>query len=122
MGDPVDVKTYFSPIRMVAGQKDPVILEVAIKNSTQESQLVTVIVKMPFSLGFDRVGLMREKLKRIGYVKAGAEKTVPVQIYGKPMIREGEYPVDVRVIYHPERYDKTENEVRQTTTLRVIGK
>ena len=45
---------------------------------------------------------------------------IPVLIYGKSTIAEGEYPISIKVFMHSERYDKTENEYTLETKLRVI--
>ncbi len=118
----INISTRFNPIRMIAGQREPVILDVVVRNKTEKIQLVSVLVKVPFSLGFDKVGLMRESRKRVGYVSPGNEKVVPFQIYCKPNIKEGNHPIDIAVSTHSERYDITEREYGNVTELRVISR
>lgn len=114
------ITTSFSPIRMIAGQKEPVILNVYVKNNSETSKMATVFVKIPYSLGFDKIGLERDLRRRIANIKSGAEKTVPILIYGKSTISEGEYPVSIKVYMHSERYDKSENDYSLETKLRVV--
>lgn len=118
----IGVSTRLNPIRMIAGQREPVILDVVVRNRTEKMQLVSVLVKVPFSLGFDKVGLMRESRKRVGYVGAGNEKAVPFQIYCKPNIKEGNHPIYITVATHSDRYDVTEREYDNSTELRVIAR
>ena len=116
----VFLASYFNTIRAVAGQKEPVILEIVLRNTEQESKLMSVTVKIPFDLGFDSVGLMRETRRRLGYVGAGEEKKIPIALYCKRNIKEGTYPIDVTAYIHPDKYDKTIVSVPHKTQLRVI--
>lgn len=116
------ISSGFNPMRVVTGQKEPVILEIKIKNRSDESKLASLVVKAPFSLGFDRVGLFRETRRRIGYIKGGMEKIVPIQIFPKPNIQEGEYKINIKVMSHADRYDKLEDMYEHSTTLRVISR
>ena len=116
------ISTNFSPIRLIEGQTDPVVLNIYLRNSDEGSKLVSMLVKVPFSLGFDRMGLSRENRKRIGYVKPEAEKTIPVMLYPKHSIKEGLYPIEIKIREHLDRYDTTEKEYSVKTELRVIGR
>jgi uncharacterized membrane protein len=118
----LSVQTQFTPIRALEGQKEPVVLDVYINNKGEDTKLISVVVKAPFSLGFDKTGLMRESRKRVGYIKPNTEKVVPFQIYCKPMVKAGEYPVEVSVFTHPDRWDQTDREYRANTSLRVISR
>jgi uncharacterized membrane protein len=114
--------SYFDTIRAVAGQREPIILEIELRNDEQESKLVSLLIKVPFSLGFDSVGLMRETRRRIGYLKAGEEKKVPLPIYCKTNIKEGVYPIGIRAQIHPDKYDKVLKEISHKAELRVISR
>jgi len=116
----VFLTSYFDTIRAVAGQRDPVILEIVIRNTEEEAKLFSFIVRVPFSLGFDNVGLMRETRRRLGYVKAGNEKVVPIPIYCKKNIKEGLHPIEITAYTHPDKYDKVLESATHKTQLRVI--
>ena len=116
------ISSGLSPIRLIEKQETPVVITICLKNETDKSKLVSLIVKIPFSLGFNKIGLERETRRRIGFIKAGEEKTVPIMIYPKSTIIEGIYPIDARIKIHEERYDKVEKEYNLRTELRVIGK
>ena len=117
----VFLASYFNTIRAVAGQKEPVFLEIVVRNTEQESKLMSVAVKIPFDLGFDSVGLMRETRRRLGYVGAGEEKKIPIALYCKRNIKEGTYPIEVIAYIHPDKYDKTLASFNHKTQLRVIS-
>ena len=116
------VSTNFSPIRLIEGQTDPIILNIYLRNNDEESKLASLTVKIPFSLGFDKVGLSRENRKRIGYIKPESEKVIPVMLYPKHSIKEGMHPIEIKIREHLDRYDKTEKEYSIKTELRVIGR
>jgi uncharacterized membrane protein len=116
------VTASFSPIRIIVGNNDSVLMNVYIKNKDADSKVASLIVKIPFSLGFDRSGLSRETRRRIGYVKPDSEKTVPIMLYPKSTIQEGEHKIEVRVFEHKDRYDRFDKEYVFNTALRVIGR
>ena len=43
------VRTSFTPIRMIAGQKDPVALAVEVTNKSERTKSYSVSVKVPFA-------------------------------------------------------------------------
>jgi len=116
------ISSSLSPMRLIEKQETPVVITVYLKNETDKSKLVSLLVKIPFSLGFNKIGLEREARRRIGFVKAGEEKVVPIMIYPKSTIIEGIYPINTRVKIHEERYDKIEKEFELKTELRVVGR
>ncbi|MBI1973363.1 hypothetical protein HYS54_00975 [Candidatus Micrarchaeota archaeon] len=119
----IQVSSSFNALRMVAGQKDPILLEVTLKNAGKEPVFASASVRLPFMLGFDQIGLMREKQERVGLVGAGGEKTVSFRIYCKPLIRDGNYDITANVNLHPpDRFDKTLNTIIHHTNLRIIPK
>ena len=116
----LSIKTRFTPLRMLVGQKEPVIMEVLIKHDEEQSQLANISVKTPSVLCFDRDGLVREHRKRTGPIKPGVEKVIPIMIYCKHNVEEGVYDINVRASIHPERYDKVVASDSTTAKLRVI--
>lgn len=117
----VSIKLRLTPIRLILGQKQPLIVDAIIKNSGAESRVVSVKVKLPQMLGFDGSCLVKEERKRVGFLKAGTEKTIPFKVYSSPIIREGVYSIIGQVTEHEnERYDKVQNVVEAVTELRVM--
>ena len=116
----IELKTRFNALRLVSGQKEPMLLEVTVNNPETVQRLVSITVKAPFALGFDKIGLMREQRKRVGYVKENSKQTVEFPIYGKPGISEGTYELKITAMVHPDRYDKEGQTVTTTANMRVI--
>lgn len=110
----------FNAVRAVVGQKEPIVLNITLRNNEETALLTSVIVKIPFALGFDKAGLMRETRRRLGLIKVGGDKTVPIPIYVRSTTKEGTYPVEIKAITHLEHYDKNDKEYAYSTTLRVI--
>ena len=116
------ISSNLSPLRLIEGQKTPAIITIYVKNESEETKMVSLLLKIPFSLGFDKMGLEREKRRRIGTIKPGTEKAIPIMIYPKSTIKEGVYKINTRVKIHEDRYDKTEKEFNLETDLRVVGR
>ena len=107
-------------LRIVSGQQEPVMMEINVRNTGEKEELVSVVVKTPFSLGFDRVGLIREKRARIDYLKPTEEKTVKFELYSKGKIEPGTLNIEVKAQTHPDRYDRTSEVFTENASLRVI--
>ena len=113
------VRTSFTPIRMIAGQKEPVALAVEVRNKSNRTKSYSVAVKVPFAFGFDRSGLMREHRIRIKDVNPERAKEAVFSIYGKFNIKPGFYDFDVIVREHDERFDKVVDQQHFEAKLRV---
>ncbi|MFC2175276.1 hypothetical protein ACFLQ2_05460 [archaeon] len=117
--DSMYVRTSFLPIRMIAGQKDPVSLGVEVRNRGKATRSYSVSVKVPFAFGFDRSGLMRDHRIRIKNVDPTKKKEALFSIFSKFNVKPGFYDFDVIVREHDERFDKVTDQQHCTTRLRV---
>jgi len=113
------VRTSFTPIRMIAGQREPVALGVEIRNKSKRTKSYSVSVKVPFVFGFDKSGLMREHRIRVKNVDPTKAKEAVFNIYGKFNITPGFYGFEVIVREHDERFDKVTDQQHFNTKLRV---
>ena len=116
------ITSSLSPLRLIEGRETPAVLTINIKNNFDESKIVSLIVKVPFSLGFNRIGLERETRRRIGFLKPGAEKSIPIMIYPKKTIKEGIYKIETKILIHKENYTKVEKGYLLETEVRVVKK
>ncbi len=114
------VKTRLTPIRMIIGQKEPVNLEVMLRNTGDGEVMTSVIVTTPPGLGLDRSCIAREKRQRLDYIKPGEEKTVNFKVFPKFNVKEGDYEILVNALTHPDRYDKISSKRTHKTVLRVL--
>jgi len=117
----LQLKAEFDRLRAVKGQKDPVGLNVRIKNIGEKPATATLLIKTPFSLGFDKIGLEREKRVRASEIKPDEEKSFSTHLYLKTSVKEGYIPMQIKLLEHPEgRFDKIDKEQMLELRLRVI--
>ncbi len=116
------IRTSFLPIRMVIEQKQPVTLNVEVKNTEESKRNYTVVVSLPGKLGFDRAGLEREHRIRLYDLEPGAWGEAKFKIWPKFGLKPGMYNIEVYVREHPEgRFDKDLSISRVEAQLRVIS-
>ncbi|MCD6523027.1 MAG: hypothetical protein J7K68_04720 [Candidatus Diapherotrites archaeon] len=114
------VRTSFTPLRMVAGRKETVILAVEVKNRSNTAKNYSVSVKLPFVLNFVGENLLKEKRVRLGGIEPNQSKDAIFKIYGKYNIQPGSYNIEITVREHEVRFDKATGQVKTTATLRVV--
>ena len=113
-------KTRLTPIRMIIGKKEPVNLDVIIRNPGDEDILTSVVVNVPPGLGLDPSCISREKRQRLDLVPAEEERTATFRIYPKFNVTPGEYEIVITILTHPDRYDKVSSKKEYKTVLRVL--
>ncbi|RLG22014.1 hypothetical protein DRN74_01215 [Candidatus Micrarchaeota archaeon] len=115
------LKLRLKPIRIIIKQRQPAILDICIKNAGELSALVSLKAKLSQQLSFDRGGLIREERRRIGYIKPGMEKHVPLNVFARPTAEEGFGEIMVAAFEHEDdRYDKVKETVSAKTELRLL--
>ncbi len=116
------IRTSYLPIRMVIEHKQPVTLNVEIKNTEETPRNFSVVVSLPGRFGFDRAGLEKEKRERIREVHPGEWGEARFRIYPKIGLKPGIYDIEVYVREHPiGRFDKDIAVFKTTAPLRVIS-
>jgi|GEM_PF-2187914 len=118
----IKASSSLSPIRLIEGQETPAVMTIYIKNNFKKSKIISLVVKVPFSLGFNKMGLERDVRRRLGFIKPGEEKAVPIMIYPKKTIKEGIYNIETKIILHEKDYSHFNKEYLLKTELRVVKK
>lgn len=113
------VRSVFTPLRLMAGNRDPVSLAVYVANKSDGVRNYSVTVKVPTTFGFDRTGMMHDQRNRIRAVQPGQTGETAFTIYGKFSVKHGFYPFSILVREHDERFDKTFDEKVLVTKLRI---
>ncbi len=113
------VRTSFTPIRMILGQKKPIALSVEVRNKGERVKNYTVSVRVPTKFGFDTSGLVSTHRMRIKNVKHGEAKDAVFTVFGKFGLTPGSYDFDILVREHGERFDQTLDQASVVTSLRV---
>jgi len=115
-----DLRCSFHPIRLPARKKDNIVLEVLVRNNSDQELLTSIVVIAPKELGFDQLGLQQEHESRLGFLKPGEERRVRLEVWSTQKTPPGLYPVKVFAISHYRDYAHVLNEVKKTIELRVV--
>jgi len=104
---------------MISGSREPVNLNVEVKNNTQQIKNYSISIKLNTFFGLDISMLMKEKRIRVMNVGPGQSKDAIFQVYGRYNLDPGFYDSTVVVREHADRFDKVLKEERTKATLRV---
>ncbi|MBN3037328.1 MAG: hypothetical protein JW834_02690 [Candidatus Diapherotrites archaeon] len=118
--DTMQVRTSFTPIRMMAAENQPVVMHVEVRNKSAINKNYSVTLKLPSELGFDAAFVMKEKRVRIANVEPNRAKDAVFTVFGKRRIQPGMYDMSVVVREHDERFDKSQKKEECKATLRVV--
>jgi uncharacterized membrane protein len=122
LANPFAVSVGFAPLRLSANARSSVDLVVKVKNISHSPQLVSVDALLPREalIGFDPACINKAAEKRVGELKAGETKEVPISIWSNNQTKEGNYTVHVTVYSHYIGYDKVLSYLKKSTSLRVV--
>lgn len=116
---PFIIRTRVHPLRLKAKHNDNVILEITVKNVTDEDQLTSVRIKTNKWVGTDITTLKKDKVIKLGTLKPEEEKTVECKIYSNSATPVGNHKVAVIVYSHFKDYDQIMNAVRKVIEIRA---
>ena len=119
-GPEFTISTSFRPMRLAARSNNSAELLVTLHNISGSSQMCSVVVELPKSLGFDSVGLHKTKELRLGTLDAGTQKDLSVSIYSSSQTPAGLYQLKLSVYSHYRDYAHVLNSVSKTLELRVV--
>ncbi len=116
------IRTSYLPIRLVIEHKQPVTLNVEVKNTEETTRNYTVVVSLPSKLGFDKAGLTKEHRERIYDLEPGEWGSAKFKIWPKFGLKPGVYDIEIYIREHPQgRFDKDIAIARTSAPLRVIS-
>lgn len=119
---PFRISYKFNPLRLKAHRDSKVVMAVEVKNTSGSRQLVSVDVGFPkgYKAGFDVSSSQKRHEARLGEMKAGETKTFAISIYGSPMTKTGEIPMEITAYAHYLNYNKVLVQSKKSAMLRVI--
>ncbi len=117
---PYRIFTEWMPYSLYANRNNSTTLNLKIKNMTKETLLTSVVVELPQGLGFDSMGVSKEREVRVGELAPDEEKNIGVDVYGGMKSDPGEYTVSLTAIAHYRDYGHVINAVKKRTSLKVI--
>ncbi|PIN96129.1 hypothetical protein COX86_03095 [Candidatus Micrarchaeota archaeon CG_4_10_14_0_2_um_filter_60_11] len=108
------------PLRLKAHTADYAQVEVHLTNTQPVESLTALVVTVPKGLGFEGSGLSQQREIRLGPLKPGERKTVPLKLWANGRTAPGNYPVRLVAIAHYRDYGHVLNEVGKGFSLRVV--
>lgn len=117
---PYRLVTEWVPYKMFSGRKSSVTLKVKLKNLTKEVLLTSLVVELPNKLGFDEIGMSKQRELRIGELAPDEEKEVNMSVYNSTDADPGDYTVSLAAIAHYRDYGHIINAIKKRTTVQVV--
>lgn len=119
-GSPFKVYTELVPYKLYANRKSNASLMVRVKNMTKEVLLTSVVAELPSKLGFDEVGVSRQREMRVGEIQPNEEREVRFDLFSNLNSDAGEYTMTLTAIAHYRDYGHVINAVKKRTTINVV--
>ncbi|MGC8478635.1 MAG: hypothetical protein ACP5NE_01765 [Candidatus Micrarchaeia archaeon] len=117
---PYRIVTELVPYHIESNKKSSATLFIKLANLTSEPVLTSIVVETPSQLGFDEMGLSKEKEIRIGNMKPKEEKEIKVEVYGGLSTDKGAYTVSLTAIMHYLDYGHVINAVKKRMIINVV--
>ncbi len=117
---PFMVATEWMPYKLYAGKKSSSNLSIKVRNLTKEVLLTSLVVELPPKLGFDGMGLSKEREIRLGEIAPGEEKEAGIGVYNGLDADSGEYTLMLTAIAHYRDYGHVINAVRKRVDVEVV--
>ncbi len=112
------IETELVPFRVFGDQ--PVRLFIRVTNPEREKRWIIVTVTTSEGLSLNRSGYKMREEYRLGPLKPRERKEVIVEIYRKPVAKEGDYPVEVKVEVCEDNYRYVVKEFRKMLRIPVV--
>jgi hypothetical protein len=117
---PYKLSVELVPYRLESGKKSSSMLYIHIANMTTESVLTSVVVETPQQLGFDEMGIAKQKEIRIGNMEPKEEKELKAEVFGGISTEKGSYTLSLTAIMHYRDYGHVINAVKKRLMVNVV--
>ncbi len=117
---PFRISTELVPYRLYSNKKGGASLFVKVKNVTKEVLLTSLVAELPQQLGFDEVGVSRQREVHVGELAPDEEKEVRMDIFNSLNADPGDYTMTLTAIAHYRDYAHVLNAVKKRATLNVV--
>lgn len=105
---------------MYANKNSNASLIVKVKNVTNQILLTSVVAEVPMSIGFDALGVSKQREVRIGELPPQEEREIKFDLYSNLTSDSGEYTLTLTAIAHYRDYGHVLNAVKKRTTINVV--
>ncbi len=116
---PYVVSTEFMPYRLYTGKKSTTTMSIRLKNATNDVLLTSLVVELPNKIGFEEIGLAKEREIRLGELAPSEEKELSFSLRNSIDADKGEYTLSVTAIAHYRDYGHVMNAVKKHVVLKV---
>jgi uncharacterized membrane protein len=117
---PFRISTELVPYRLYSHKKGGSSLFVRVRNMTKEVLLTSVVAELPEQLGFDEIGMAKQREVHVGELAPGEEHEVRMDVFNTLNADPGEYTLTLTAIAHYRDYAHVLNAVKKRTTLNVV--
>jgi uncharacterized membrane protein len=117
---PYKLSTEWVPYKLYSNRKSSSTLVVRLKNVTNEILLTSVVAELPKQLGFEAVGLSKEREVRVGELPPGEEREVRLEVYSSMNTDPGDYTLNLTAMAHYRDYGHVLNAVKKRVSLEVV--
>lgn len=117
---PYKLSVELVPYRLEAGKKSSAILYIHLANMTTEPVLTSVVIETPPQLGFDEMGIAKQKEIRIGSMNPREEKELRAEVFGGFNTEKGSYTLSLTAIMHYRDYGHVINAVKKRLMVNAV--
>ncbi|MGC8651712.1 MAG: hypothetical protein ACP5UH_00460 [Candidatus Micrarchaeia archaeon] len=118
---PYRISAEMVPYRIYANRNSSATMVVKLQNNTNEILLTSLVAELPQPLGFDELGVSKQKEVRLGEIAPHDEKEIRLDIYGGLNSDPGEYTVTLTAIAHYRDYGHVLNAIKKHTIVNVVN-
>ncbi|HZX20143.1 MAG TPA: hypothetical protein VFF13_03965 [archaeon] len=118
----LQIETNFIPFRMKLARREPVMLKVTLKNMNETEELVSYDLVLARALSLDKGGFKSKETVRIGNMTPGQKHEQYFQIFPRPIVQEGEYPLKVKATEHYQSFNMVKKEYTKQFELKIDEK
>ncbi len=117
---PYRLSVELVPYRLEANKKSVATMFIHLANMTTEPLLTSVVIEAPSKIGFDEMGLSKQKEIRIGNMNPNEEKELKVDLFGGSATEKGSYTMSLTAIMHYRDYGHVINAVKKRMMINVV--
>lgn len=100
--------------------KKPVQLGLEIVNRENEAKMLSLVITISNQLSFDKSGFKTEEKMLLETMQPNEKRKIFLDIFSKPITRQGEQPIRIKVLEHYNDYKYVVKETKLDTGLRVV--
>ncbi len=117
---PYKLSSEWTPYKLYSGRKSSALLNVRVRNMTNEVLLTSVVAELPKQLGFEAMKLSSQMEKRVGEIAPQEEKEIRFEVFSGVNSDKGQYTVNLTTFAHYRDYGHVLNYVKKKITIDVV--